>query len=166
MPERSLRILFVVVFTSLAFGCWQRSTTGPGEVHFDRQTCERCQMVISERRHAVQTRTPGDPTAQAFDDLGCAVLWLDEQKLSESDPRQEIWVRDSSDAQWISAYGAKFEDGLPTPMAYGFAAAREGLTFEVVRERIRSAERARRAPSQGHAHHHHEGNGRGGSRDE
>ncbi len=113
-------------------------------------------MVISERRHAVQTRTPGHHTAHAFDDLGCALLWVDEQGLAESDPPQEVWVRDAKDSQWISASSAQFESGFPTPMAYGFATTDHGVALEAVREQIRTAELGRRSPS---THDGHQGHG-------
>jgi len=140
----------LLAFALLA-ACWRSPTTGPGELKWDRQTCERCQMVISERRHAAQTRTVGDRRVHSFDDLGCALLWLDEQGLLAGAPEEEIWVRDQAGAQWVDAHGAHFESGQLTPMQYGWATASEGAALSVVHERVREAERQRRSQGPGGA---------------
>lgn len=167
MPERTRPmgfalerfVLAAVTVAAVVIGqfaaCWQSPTTGPGKLHWDRQTCERCQMVISERRHAAQVRMPGKHTTHAFDDLGCALLWLDEQGLgeqglgeqnhTESDLPYELWLRDPSGAQWIDGRSARFENGLSTPMAYGFGVAEAGISLGVVQDRVREAERRRRS---------------------
>lgn len=134
----------VVIAMELLTGCWQSPTTGPGEVRWNRQTCERCQMVISERRHAVQIRAPGKRNTHAFDDLGCALLWLDEQGLTGSEPPRELWVQESTGTHWIDGHTARFEDGLPTPMAYGFGVAEAGISLGEVHDRVREAEQRRR----------------------
>ncbi len=159
MIERTTRLAVALLWVLLTLACSQGPTTGPGEVHWDRQTCEGCQMVISERRHAVQTRTPGDHATHAFDDLGCALLWLDEQGLTQNEPPVEVWVRDAKGKEWISAETTRFEAGLPTPMAYGFAAAEQGISLEEVHEQIRAAKQSRRPHSE---HGEHRGGGPGG----
>jgi copper chaperone NosL len=129
----------------LVTACWEGQTTGPGEIHWDRQACERCQMVISDRQHAVQIRLAGKRQAHAFDDLGCALLWLDENGvLSNRSSNEEIWVRDSVDTQWVEGHSARFARGASTPMAYGFSVSDEGIALDKLRARIREIERRRR----------------------
>jgi copper chaperone NosL len=136
-----------LVITLLA-GCWQGSNTGPGEIHWDRQTCERCQMVISERRHAVQIRRLGEPGIHAFDDLGCALLWLDDQELDAgSEAKPEVWVKEPSATAWVDARVARFEAGMPTPMAYGFGTAEQGISLGEVEALVVEAEERRRGRS-------------------
>jgi copper chaperone NosL len=135
-----------IIVGALLIGCGPRSDTGPGEIHWDRQTCERCQMVISERRHAVQIRELGARRIHAFDDLGCALLWLEEQKLlpgSEGGP--EVWAMDSTASDWIDAREAQFEAGLTTPMAYGFGVATHGISLAEVGAQVRETELNRRS---------------------
>lgn len=114
-------------------------------------------MVISERRHAVQIRLPGDRQPHAFDDLGCGLLWLEGQELRTANVEGlEVWVKESATGDWIDARGAKFEEGLTTPMAYGFGVASSGLSLAEVQLAVRETERRRRAPvadPAGHAHH-------------
>ena len=147
MLERlRFELIAAVIVAVLLMGCGQRSTTGAGEIHWDRQTCERCQMVISERRHAVQIRELGARRMHAFDDLGCALLWLDEQQLlpgSEGGP--EVWAMDSTASDWIDAREAQFEAGLTTPMAYGFGVATHGISLAEARVQVRETEQNRRS---------------------
>jgi len=147
MLDRTLlRLIPGILIAVLLAGCWSGSNTGPGEIHWDRQTCEHCQMVISERRHAVQIRKTGVRRTHAFDDLGCALLWLEEQGLlAGSDEEPEIWVRAAADGDWIDARTARFETGLATPMAYGFGVADRGLSLGEVQTEVIETERRRRS---------------------
>jgi len=140
----SMRAAFASISAILLLACWQGPSTGPGKIHWDRQICEQCQMVISERQHAAQVRMPGERNAHAFDDLGCAILWLDEQLVSHGEPHHEVWVQDPTGQQWIDATNTHFDDTLSTPMAYGFRAAEHGISFDAVQTRVREAERKRR----------------------
>jgi nitrous oxide reductase accessory protein NosL len=149
MIERP-RVKFVstVIMLILLAGCGQGSVAGPGDIHWDRQTCEHCQMVISEQRHAVQIRMLGARQTHAFDDLGCALLWLEEQGLrAGGGERPEIWVKGSTASDWIDAHGAQFEAGLSTPMAYGFGVAEHGISLGEVETQVRETERQRRSHS-------------------
>jgi hypothetical protein len=110
-------------------------------------------MVISERRHAVQIRMLGARETHAFDDLGCALLWLEEQGLlAGSDGGPEVWVKDSPSGGWIDARGALFEAGLTTPMAYGFGLADHGIPLGQVQTRVRESELRRRSRSTNQVH--------------
>lgn len=103
-------------------------------------------MVISERRHATQIRKIGERTTRAFDDLGCALFWLDEQGLlAGSKQGPEVWVKEATNSEWIDARTGRFEEGLSTPMAYGFGVADQGLTLSEVQERVREKENGRRS---------------------
>lgn len=135
-------LLFCVAWTA---ACGRTPRTGPVEIKWDRQTCERCQMVISERRFAAQVRVHDEPRVHSFDDLGCALLWIDVQGLADAEPPVEIWVRDEAGQHWRDGYETSYEDGLQTPMQYGFGAARQGLTLDRVFERVRAEERARKS---------------------
>ena len=105
-------------------------------------------MVISERRHAVQVRKLGERRTHAFDDLGCALFWLDEQGLlAGSEQGPEVWVKGASDSEWIDARTSRFEEGFSTPMAYGFGVADQGLTLSEVQARVRKKEIGRRSGS-------------------
>jgi len=120
-------------------------------------------MVISERRHAVQIRMLGDRQTHAFDDLGCGLLWLDQQGVQAGgEDGPEVWVKDSKNGDWIDGRSAEFEAGLTTPMAYGFGAAKNGLSLAEVQASVRKTERRRRSPIANrteHSHHHEDTKG-------
>ena len=136
------------LLTALLAGCSGDPGSGPVEVKWDRDVCVRCNMVLSDRKHAAQVRySPAGQRSrvQLFDDLGCAVLWLDKQPWG-SDPAVEIWVTDHQDGSWIDARSARYLPGQITPMEYGLGAQpaidadAETLSFEQARAHIAQIE--------------------------
>ncbi len=103
-------------------------------------------MTISHPRFATQVRLLDSGQVRSFDDLGCAVIWLEDSGAQFS----EIWVRNRHSSDWMDARQAYYEPVKGTPMDYGWGAVGEPgeqrLGFEQVRERIR----ANRRP--GHEH--------------
>ena len=131
--------LFIILLLS---ACSQQEETGPGKVRWDQETCLRCAMAVSDRKFSAQVRggdAAGFTRLYKFDDIGCAVIWLDQQPWKD-DPRTEIWVNDHRNGQWIDARTASYVTGKITPMGYGLGAqseAAEGLRdFAGAREHI------------------------------
>lgn len=125
MRWRAARTLAIPIAASLlaVAGCGSGPDTGPGEVAWDRDVCEYCEMVIGERRFAAQVREAATGRLHRFDDLGCAVLWLAAREPADpSGGADEIWIRDAADRSWIDARKARFSTGHRTPMGHGFAA--------------------------------------------
>jgi len=91
----------------------------PVDFVWDREACEECKMALSDPHYSAQVIDPnGKP--YYFDDIGCAILWLDRQPWKEN---ARTWVNDVDTTQWIEAKRAKWKSGDPqTPMGYGFAA--------------------------------------------
>ena len=104
--------------------CEKKPRGGVEKMHWDRDMCERCKMAVSERKYAVQIINPTTNKAYKFDDIGCGVLWLSEEKIPW---RKEaiIWITDAKSGQWIDARRARYTDDSITPMAFGFAAYTE-----------------------------------------
>ena len=116
--------------------------TGPKQTKWDRDACERCRMVLSDRHFSAQVRVfPEGKRSKVFffDDIGCASLWLDEQPWKD-DPKTEIWVTDYRSGQWIDARTATYVKEQITPMEYGLGAQREpapgGLDFEQAKRHV------------------------------
>jgi nitrous oxide reductase accessory protein NosL len=114
---------------------------GPARIAFDRDACEHCGMVITDRRFAAQLRIGRTP--HRFDDVGCALDWLDERP-EPSEPT-EFWVMDQETREWIDARSASFRAGQRTPMGYGFGASAATHADRVDLEAVRAAVRERRA---------------------
>ncbi|MCU7799792.1 MAG: nitrous oxide reductase accessory protein NosL [gamma proteobacterium symbiont of Lucinoma myriamae] len=116
-------LLFMASFTLLLSGCGE-DQTGAADVKWDRDVCERCQMMLSDRDFSAQIRTfPEGKRSRVykFDDLGCAVLWLDTKEF-KNDPKIQIWVNDYKSKNWIDAKKAWYVKDLTTPMNYGLGA--------------------------------------------
>ena len=136
LPARIFLLGAIALFLA---ACSRTPETGPVELKWDRDTCKRCSMAISDRHYAVQVR--GGPKKQVFkfDDIGCAVHWLKDQPWG-NDPATEIWVTDFRSGKWLDARAAHYVAGKTTPMAYGFGASAEALpgsiSFEEVRKQL------------------------------
>jgi len=132
--------LFAVLPLFLA-GCFGEPETGPVKVKWDKDTCEVCRMLISDRRFAAQLRGGPRHKAYKFDDMGELVHWLGKQSWKD-DPKTEIWVRDlDTGSKWIDGRKARYMPGQHTPMDYGFGAiegARAGsLSYEEMVKKVK-----------------------------
>ncbi len=139
-------------------GCSRAPDTGPGEVRWDRDTCARCAMAISDPKFSAQVRVhppQGRSRLYKFDDIGCAVIWLDEHKLAD-DPKVEIWVNDYHSGDWLDARKAWYVPGQITPMGYGLGAtARKepgAMDFAAARRHIYQVEKTYHLHRGGESH--------------
>ena len=89
-------------------------------VHWDRDMCSRCVMVISDRHNTVQVINAKTGKKDVFDDIGCMVVWS--QKDNHLNNKDRIWVNDVQTGEWIDARKAFYDAGNVTPMGYGFSA--------------------------------------------
>ncbi|MEW8552907.1 MAG: nitrous oxide reductase accessory protein NosL [Candidatus Thiodiazotropha sp.] len=153
MWSRSYLLTCMLPALMLLAGCTGDGDSGPLDTKWDRDSCERCRMVLSDRYHGAQVRYfPADKKRSVvahFDDIGCAVLWLSDTPW-EQDPRTRIWVTDRNTGAWIDAVRATYLAGDHTPMEYGLGAQEEpspgGFDFTEAKRHIQAAE-------QRHRHH-------------
>lgn len=102
---------------------------GMAEIKWDRDTCVRCSMVISDRRFAAQVHGGPKKHTFKFDDIGCVVFWLKSQEWG-NEAATKIWVADSGggdEVTWLDARQAHYVGGRVSPMGYNFAAVRGAL---------------------------------------
>jgi nitrous oxide reductase accessory protein NosL len=111
---------FIPLFISIT-GCQEKSKTALDEVHWDRDMCARCVMVVSDRKNTTQVKNPDTGKSYMFDDIGCMVLWFRDHKKPWQD-RAKIWITDVKSGEWIDARVAFYDTENITPMAYGFSA--------------------------------------------
>ena len=132
-------LLFGLCFT----GCEERSKTDVSKVHWDRDMCARCVMVVSDRHNTTQVKHPDTGKKYMFDDIGCAILWFKDEKIDWKD-RAVIWITDVNSGKWIDARTAFYDTENITPMAYGFSAHLTKDTIKSDQEIIDFAEVTKR----------------------
>ncbi len=118
------KLLPLILLIAILAGCDSAPETGPGVVHWDRDVCARCIMAVSDHNYSAQIRGGEEGRRTKlyfFDDIGCAVVWLNEQSWNK-DPRTEIWVTDWRNGDWIDATKAWYIPGKTTPMDFGLGA--------------------------------------------
>jgi len=140
-----MRIIFsTIALASLLLlgGCFGEEKTGPEKVHWDRDACEMCRMLISDPRFVTQVRGGPKMALHKFDDLGDALHWLIKQDW-KNEPTTEIWVADMTSektVKWLDAKKAYYLDGQMTPMNYGYGAIAQptggSMPFVEVKDRV------------------------------
>jgi len=135
---------FSIVVLNLSFmGCEKKVNDGVAKVHWDRDMCARCVMVVSDRRNTAQVKNPKTGKTYMFDDIGCAILWFkDEHILWKNEAL--IWITDVNNGKWIDARTAFYDTENITPMAYGFSAHKTKNTIKKDQEIIDFTEVSKR----------------------
>lgn len=148
VPRLGVAGFLVTPLAGLLSACQdQRWPVGMADIKWDRDTCTRCHMVISDRRFAAELRGGNPDTVFKFDDVGCLVFWMQEQAGRYpwmSAPGIKAWVADFNsrsrdEMTWLDPFQARY---IPrtSPMGYGFAGLAanlgEGIDFESMRQRV------------------------------
>ena len=145
------RFLLATALTPLAAAlaaCGKNSSwpEGMAEIKWDRDTCARCSMVISDRRFAAQIKGGPKSTVFKFDDIGCVTYWL-RDKLKDypwmSEAATKLWVADAANQGdklvWHDAVGAHYI-GKVSPMGYNYVAVSRpqamSVDFETMRQHV------------------------------
>ena len=139
--KKSIAGIFLLL--GLFFNACQKKdyTKNPPKMHWDRDLCERCKMVISERKFAVEA-VDEKGNIYKFDDIGCLIMW--QKKEHPKIKFKKIWIKDAKSNKWIDAKKAKYTTDSISPMGYGFAAYKKGnepknkeiIDFKEVKRRV------------------------------
>ena len=126
----------ISLFLVLSFSaCEKKDKSGVAKVHWDRDMCARCVMVVSDRHNTTQVKNPDTGKKYMFDDIGCMALWFDEENIQWRD-RAIVWITDVNTGEWIDAKKAFYDTENITPMAYGFSAHKTKDTIKKGQEII------------------------------
>lgn len=115
------KIILFSLLMVMFLGCEKEDNYNPVKIHWDRDMCDRCVMVLSDRKNTLQLRDPDTKRVYKFDDIGCMALWFNEENV----PYKEsvaIWITDAHTGEWINAREAFYTTNNITPMAFGFSA--------------------------------------------
>ena len=138
-----LSAFIFLILTVLFTGCEDKSKKGAIKVHWDRDMCARCVMVVSDRHNTAQVIHPKTKRKYMFDDIGCVILWFKDEKIKWKDS-VAIWITDVVTGEWIDARTAYYDTQNLTPMAYGFSAHKTKDTIDKGQEIIDFNEMSRR----------------------
>lgn len=121
MYKKLLKISFLSFLLLALTSCEKKDHKGVHKIHWDRDMCARCVMVVSDRNQTVQIENPNTSEHHVFDDIGCTILWFKDQDIKWKD-EAVIWINDIKTSKWINARTAFYDTMNVTPMAYGFGA--------------------------------------------
>ncbi len=159
MLHRWNYFLLFATLTLVLSACSGEPETGPVEVKWDQNNCDRCRMMLSDRNFAAQIRYfPEAKRSRVvkFDDIGCAALWLKDQQW-KNDPETQIWVADHRSGEWIDARKATYIRKNNSPMGYNLGAqteaATDGLNFDQAIQHIEEVENKFNAHGMQHDDH-------------
>lgn len=123
------RTLALLVLLTMA-GCSDEPASGPVDVVFDRDSCALCRMMIIDPAFVAEVRGGAKRRIEIFDDIGCALNWLNSQPWA-ADGASEIWVAERTSTRarvvWLDARKAFFVPTPGSPMNYNMAATREAV---------------------------------------
>jgi hypothetical protein len=154
----------VLLFILIAFNACEDNTleNGMKPVHWDRDICQRCKMIMSEKKFAVQVVNAKTNKSYMFDDLGCAVLWFIEDEITWFN-EANIFIADAMTGKWLNAREAIYIGDTLTPMGYGLSAYSkktivensEHLNFEQAVEKIKQIDHQQKMRRKNNSHIHH-----------
>lgn len=104
--------------------CEKTDTSQAPEIHFGRDVCDVCGMIISDERYAAALwvrEAPGEERPMRFDDVGEMLQW--QREHGEGLPISSfVWTYDTR--LWLPAESAIYVHSaeMQTPMAFGIAA--------------------------------------------
>jgi nitrous oxide reductase accessory protein NosL len=100
--------------------------SGPVPVTLGRDSCTRCQMLLSDPRFVAEVRGGPGATLYKFDDIGCAATWLATQGWG-AEAATRIWVAALTSRagaiEWLDARRAFYLPGYGSPMGYNYGAS-------------------------------------------
>ena len=123
-------ILITIVMSLITINCNTGEDTLP-QIRYGEESCDRCRMIISEKRFASAYRTD-DGILRKFDDLGCAVL----HRAEQNEQVKQFWVYDYGETDWLDKTEAFFVSSreLLTPMGYGIIAVKTKIQAQSLAE--------------------------------
>lgn len=114
-----MRLVLIIVGLLLA-GCGRSvNVDKPPEIVYGQDVCSRCNMIISEEKHAAAYWTV-DGDARLFDDAGGMFVYQQETQEEVA----SYWVHDLQTGNWLRAKEAYFvyDPSQMTPMGFGLVA--------------------------------------------
>ena len=108
----------VMTVLLLTGGCSKEISLDAQDPSWDRDVCHRCRMMLSNRHFSAQVVDPESGRHYFFDDLGCALGWLDEAKPQWSQ-KAVIYANAADSGKWTDVRRGVIAEPFVTPMSFG-----------------------------------------------
>lgn len=117
-----MKILLILLVVLSFTACRDKIETGPHVIHYGEDVCERCKMIISDKRFAAEL-VDQKGEALMFDDVGCMADYMKGSEKEGAKPLA-MYVTDFGTGEWIDAGMAFYllNPELKSPMGYNIAA--------------------------------------------
>lgn len=116
-------LLIIGLIAHVLVGCARQQPDAPPQVHYGRDECAHCGMILSDERTACALRVTADGKTSdlLFDDIGDMLAY---ERANAGLKIAARYVHDFDTRQWLPAEGAKFirSEDIHTPMGSGIAA--------------------------------------------
>lgn len=113
--------VLLTLIISVTTGCSQEPNLSAVDPKWDRDVCERCKMLLSDKNFSSEVINPTDGKHYFFDDLGCALNWLSEEKNKSWASKAIVFANDAKTGEWLDISKNYLALGYITPMSYGIA---------------------------------------------
>lgn len=119
--KKLARFFAISLMISFITGCSQQTDLSAIDPKWDRDVCERCKMLLSDKKFSAEIINPTNGKHYFFDDLGCALNWITEKQNHSWASRATIFANDAKTGDWLDVSKNVLALGYVTPMSYGIA---------------------------------------------
>lgn len=119
--KKLVNSVLLTLIISVTAGCSQEPNLSAVDPKWDRDVCERCKMLLSDKNFSSEVINPTDGKHYFFDDLGCALNWLSEEKNKSWASKAIVFANDAKTGEWLDISKNYLALGYITPMSYGIA---------------------------------------------
>ena len=98
--KKSPLFLSLFIASLLLCSCSKEINLEAEAPKWDVQTCDRCKMLVSDKKFSAQVVNPTDGKHFFFDDLGCALMWLQGKEAKEWKDKALIYATDPRNGTW------------------------------------------------------------------
>ncbi|WP_024953823.1 hypothetical protein [Sulfurospirillum arcachonense] len=146
--KKIILYIFPLVAIFVLFGVYTSLNQNPTEVVNTKKeplsfkdnkiVCPQCNMFLVGKKYTAQAIT-SDRKTHFFDDVGCMILWLEEN--AKDDKEVVEWVYSLDTKKWVNAVDAFYSiNDKNSPMHYGFGAyensKKEYIPYEQMKLRM------------------------------
>ena len=115
--KNCLKFILLMVFVAGSLSCQKKVDTTAADPVWDRQICDQCKMILSNRNFATQIINLETGKRLYFDDLGCALRYLATNKQTLSSDKIVIYATDAQTGKWLDLKDSHIVQGFVTPMS-------------------------------------------------